>query len=202
MVMKGQGGGGDIRKRRKRTDTLRLTAEFLADVGWWRWYVQLENIKEGERIAAPFYRFVKQTPEEKRCSDASYEAIGGLCLETGVYWRFKLTGEVKRRTVRSKRGKRDRISINLLELMSMVMAAYVMVVMKGDRPEKEGATVLMRGDDSSAVQWVINCKGGRRDEMRTGALIRMLAALEMQGGRVFSGKACEGGRQQTCTPNN
>ena len=35
-------------------------------------------------ITAPFYRFLKQAPERKLFSDASYEAIGGLCLETGV----------------------------------------------------------------------------------------------------------------------
>ncbi|CAN0521867.1 unnamed protein product [Laminaria digitata] len=63
--------------------------------------------QEGERIAAPFYRFVKQAPEITCFSDASYEAIGGLCLETEVYWRYQLTEEVRKRTVRSKRGKGD-----------------------------------------------------------------------------------------------
>ena len=81
-------------------------------------------------------------------------------METGVYWRYQLTEEVKKRTVRSKRGKGDRISINILELTAMMVTAYMMVVMRGDRPEEKGATVLVRGDNSSAVQWVINCKGG------------------------------------------
>ena len=137
-----------------------------------------ETIKEGERIAAPFYRLVKQAPEMKWLSDASYEAIGGLRLETGVYWRYQRTEEVKTRTVRTKRGGDDRISINILELMAMVVTAYVMFVMRGDRPEKKGATVLMRGDNSSAVQWVINCEGGGREEVRPGALMRMLEVLE------------------------
>ena len=79
-----------------------------------------------------------------------------------MYWRYQLTDEVQWRTVRSKRGKGDRISINILELMAMVMTAYVMMVMRRDRPDREGATVLMGGDSSSAVKWVINCKGGGR----------------------------------------
>ena len=85
-------------------------------------------------------------------------------METGVYWRYQLTEEVQLRTVRSKRGKGDRTSINISELMAMVMTAYVIIVMRGDKPDREGATVLMRGDNSSAVQWVINCKG---EEMST-----------------------------------
>ena len=67
---------------------------------------------EGEKMEAPFYRFVKQAPEKKWFSDASYGAIGGLCLETGVYWRYHLALEVQLTTVRSKRGKGDRILIN------------------------------------------------------------------------------------------
>ena len=68
-----------------------------------------------------------------------------------MYWRYQLTDEVQWRTVRSKRGKGDRISINILELMAMVMTAYVMMVMRRDRPDREGATVLMGGDKSWAV---------------------------------------------------
>ena len=69
-----------------------------------------------------------------------------------MYRRYQLTEEVQLRTVWSKRGKVDRKSINISELMAMVMAAYVMIVV----------TVLMGGDSSSAVKWVINCKGGGR----------------------------------------
>ena len=73
-------------------------------------------------------------------------------MDAGVYRRYQLTEEVQLRTVWSKRGKVDRKSINISELMATVMAAYVMIVV----------TVLMGGDSSSAVKWVINCKGGGR----------------------------------------
>ena len=94
MGMKGPGGRGSWGRHRKRaeaTGVSRLTAHFMADVGWWRWYVQQKPIKEGERVAAPFYRFVKQAPERKWFSDASHETLGGMCMETGVYWKYPLT---------------------------------------------------------------------------------------------------------------
>ena len=65
-------------------------------------------------------------------------------------------------------------------------------MMRGDRPEKKGATVLMRGDNLSAVQWVIDCTQGEREEARTGALMRMLGALETQGGWCFQAKHVRG----------
>ena len=52
------------------------------------------------------------------------------------------------------------MSINVLELMEMVMTAYVMIVIRRDIPTKGGESVLKRGHNSSAVQWAINCGGG------------------------------------------
>ena len=49
----------------------------------------------------------------------------------------------------------------------MVMTAYVMMVIRKDRPAKDGESVLMRGD-SSAVPWVINCGGARESTNREG----------------------------------
>ena len=44
-------------------------------------------------------------------------------------------------------------------------------------------TVLMRGDNMSAVQWVSKCRGGR--EPRSGALMRLLGCLEVGSGWCF-----------------
>ena len=72
-------------------------------------------------------------------------------------------------TIRTgKGGDRNRLSINILVLLGMVMTAYVMTVIKKDRPAKEGESVRMRGDSSSAVQWVINCGGGKVKRDREG----------------------------------
>ena len=46
----------------------------------------------------------------------------------------------------------DSLSINVLELFGMVWTAYVMIVIRKDLPDRVGEAVLMRGDNSSAVQ--------------------------------------------------
>ena len=57
--------------------------------------------------------------------------------------------------------------------MSMVVTAYVMVVMRGDTPNTEGAMVLTRGGNLSAVQWVTDSKGGGKEDVMAGALMRI-----------------------------
>jgi len=49
----------------------------------------------------------------------------------------------------------------------------------------------MRGDNSSAVQWVLNCKGNK-DEVRTGDLMRILGALEVKERWCFQAKHVAG----------
>ena len=78
-------------------------------------------------------------------------------METGVYWRFDLPEKVQKRTVKGGRAVVDLISINLLEVMAMVMTAYVMIVMRGERPRRRGEAVLMRADNEAAVTWVRWC---------------------------------------------
>ena len=59
----------------------------MEDVEWLRWCPKEGIAGEGERLTAPFFRFVKQTHKMTWFSDASFEAVGGLYPETGVYWR-------------------------------------------------------------------------------------------------------------------
>ena len=98
----------------------------------------------GERIKAPFFSFLNQRPSRTWFSDASLAAIGGLCMETGVYWRFDLPQEVQKRTVKGGRAVADLISINLLEVVAAVMTAYVTIDMKRERPRRRGEAVLMK----------------------------------------------------------
>ena len=72
--------------------------------------------------------------------------------------------------------------------MALVMTAYVMIVMRGGSPDRDGVTVLMRGDNSSTVQWVINCEGEEKEEVRARAMMRMLCALETKVGWCFQVK--------------
>ena len=85
----------------------------------------------------------------------------------------------------------DSLSINALELFGMVWTAYVMIVIRKDLPGRAGEAVLMRGDNSSVVQWVTNCKGGK-DDVRAGGLMRILGALEVRGNWCFQAKHVAG----------
>ena len=122
----------------------------------------VEMVPGGGRGPAPFFRVDKKTQKRTWFSDASFEIVGGLCLETGAYWRHNLSAKGMKRTIRNRNGGAgNRFSVNVLKLLGMVMAAYVMLVIRRDRPSREGETVLMRGGSSYyAVQWVINCGGG------------------------------------------
>ena len=81
-------------------------------------------------------------------------------METGVYWRSNLPEEVQRRTVKGGRAVADLIYINLLEVIAMLMTAYVMIDMEGERPRRRGEAVLIRADNEAAVTWVRRCRGG------------------------------------------
>ena len=50
--------------------------------------------------------------------------------------------------------KHNAILINLLELLAMIITAYVMVVQISDLSNIEGASVVTLGDNVSAVTWV------------------------------------------------
>ena len=74
-------------------------------MGLWRWYVHQGNNTVQKIIVTHVYRFVKQAPERKWFSDASFDAIGGLWLETAIHWRYQLTEEVNGGRYRVKLGK-------------------------------------------------------------------------------------------------
>ena len=69
----------------KKAEARRLPKEFMEDVERWRRCLKGGMAGEGGRLAALFFRFVKQTHKRTWFPDASFEAVGGLCLETGVY---------------------------------------------------------------------------------------------------------------------
>lgn len=118
----------------------------------------------------------------------SFRVVTGLCLETEVIWRYKLT-EKRTRTVRSSRMNNcARLIINVLELFWIIMKAYVTTVIRGDGPEKEGEPVVMKGDNMSAMYRVRSCHGGN-DVTRAGGLMRLVRVLE---DRRFQAKHVKG----------
>ena len=70
------GGGeawGKYRKRAEARRVLRLSREFMADMGWWRFFF-LGGGYGGERITAPFFSLIKQRPSRTWFSDESLAA--------------------------------------------------------------------------------------------------------------------------------
>ena len=142
----------------------------------------------GERKSALFFSFVKQRRSRTWFSDALLAAVGELCMETGVYWRFDLPEEVQKRTVKGWRAVADLISINLSEVMAMLMTAYVMIDMNGERPRRRGEAVLMRADNEAVVTWVRRFRGGKGKQARVGALMRIMGALVAKGRWCFQAR--------------
>lgn len=80
--------------------------------------------------------------------------------------------------------------MNVFELLGMVMTAWALTVHAGDRREYPGQSILMRGDNMSAVHWVNKCRGAK--EPRSGALMRMMGCLEMRNEWRFRAKHIKG----------
>ena len=101
---------------------------------------------------------------------------------SGVWWRFKFDGDVCARLRATVRDWND-LSINALGLLGMDVTAWIFVTQSDARPSYARDTVLMRGDNMSAVQWVSKCRGGK--EPRSGALRRLLGCLEVGSAWCF-----------------
>ena len=127
----------------------------------------------------PWYNLVLRPPLRTLFSDASKPVVGGYRLETGFWWRYTFDENERARFCGYSTmvtGEND-ISINIAELLGMVMSAWMLVILCGERPDNTCNSALLRGDNESAVQWVKRCRGGR--EPRSGALMRLLGALEL-----------------------
>ena len=76
--------------------------------------------------------------------------------------------------------------------MAMVVSAYVLVKMKEERPDRKGEAVLMRADNDRVVSWVKKCRRGKKDNARTGALMRCMGVLESKGDWYFQARHVPG----------
>lgn len=62
----------------------------------------------------------------------------------------------------------------------MFMKAWALQMVLKNRPQEEGQSVLMRGDNVSAVSWTNRC-GGSRDR-RASLLMRLMRRMEITCG--------------------
>ena len=168
----------NARTKKRTRRVVDLGWEFHNDIAFWRWTMDRQLVRKGESLCAPIYDHIMRAPARRYYSDASFTAIGGFFPELKVYWRYSLaealTLELKEKSVTKQAGS---ITINLLELIGMMMSAFVMQMTENDRPEYAGDTVLLRGDNVSAVSWLNRC-GGARDK-RAALVMRIMGRLEI-----------------------
>ena len=182
------GVGVDGRDQPRRI--VRLSREFHDDIAFWNLILDMATGPDGiTRLESPLFCRFLQPPSRILVSDASGDAMGGYCLESGKWWRLDFSEDVRTR-LRTKVQARDDLSVNVFELLGMVVTAWALTVHAEVRPEYPGQSVLMRGDNMSAVHWVNRCRGAK--EPRSGALMRMLGCLEMRNGWQFRAKHIKG----------
>lgn len=174
-----------------QSHSVQLGREFDDDLDFWRWAINQELLTAGETLCAPCFASVKRLPKRRYLSDASFDAIGGYSYGNKMYWRYDLplafSAELKRKAALRETCS---VTINLLELVGMVITGWSMFELGGDRPETKGDPLLMRGDNFAAVTWSNRC-GGARDK-RAGLMMRMLGRLEILGGWRYEAKHIPG----------
>ena len=128
---------------------------------------------------APMNYLLERPAQCTLFSISSEIVVGGYCLETGVYWRYDLTPQEQSGFCGSRQSVHivNDLYINVLELLGMIVSAFVCVSSSGDRPSATGNCVLLRRDNEVAVYWVRRCRSGL--EPHLGALMRPLVVPEV-----------------------
>ena len=164
-----------------------LGREFHDNLYFWNWAIDHELLTVGESLSAPCFTAIKRPAKRYYPSDASFDAIGGFCRKLRICLRndlpLALSAELYRKAARRETCS---VTINLIELVGMVLTAWVMHELVGDHPDSKEDPILMRGDNFAAVTWANQC-GGARDK-RAGLMMRMLGRLEIQGGWRYDAK--------------
>ena len=127
--------------------------EFQRDLHFWRWFVEEGLGARGGTLSAPMYHLLERPSQRTLFSDASKTAVGGFFVEPGVYWRYDLYAGERSRFYGSRKSVagQNNISTNVLELLGMVVSAWVLVSPCVERSAALGNCVLLRGDNEAAV---------------------------------------------------
>ena len=164
----------------------------MEDVRWWRWSLKEGMAGEGERLAAPVFRFVKQAHKNDLAFGPFVRGGWGAVPGGGGALKVQLVRGGDERTIKSRKGgDGNRLSINGLELMVMVMIGYVVIVIRKERPANEEESVLTSGNSLSVVQLVID-RAGAKEEEQSGGTIMIMRVLERIGGWSFQAKHVRG----------
>ena len=91
VVMPRMSAGADFGFRKANPGRrLVLGHEFQGDLYFWRWFVEEGSDARGGTLSAPMYHLLERPSQRTMFSDASKTAVGGFCVEPGVYWRYDL----------------------------------------------------------------------------------------------------------------
>ena len=172
-----------------RRGRLQLTPEFHADVEFWQLMFEGALGSPLGTLQAPLHSFCSQSCSRTLWSDAPGNAMEAYCSESGAWWRVDFDEDVRNRLCQ-KVEVRDNLSINVLEVLGMVVTAWAFIVLGANTPQHARQTILMRGDNIPAVHWVNHCRGGV--EPRSGTLMRILGCLEIGSGWCFQAKHVKG----------
>jgi len=106
------------------------------------------------------------------CATAPEDGSVHLCVQNSVWWilradRSLLPSEPSRFVGSSKMvsGVND-VSINVLELLGMVVGAEILITQQQFVPQEMGDCIQLGGDNESSVAWIQRCRGGK--EPRSG----------------------------------
>lgn len=190
LAQMANGSEGISFRRMQNHGTVTLTREFHDDLAFWGMIVEMSHKTAATTILeTPLFCYFLQPPSRTLVSDASGDSMGGYCLETGLWWRIDFPDDIRLR-LRTHVCGRDDLSMNVFELLGMTITAWAFTVHANERSEYPGQSILMKGDNMSAVHWVNKCRGAK--EPRGGALMRMLGCLEMRSDWRFRARHVRG----------
>ena len=86
----------------------------------------------------------------------------GFCLKTGYYGGYDISEKEPACFCGTSKHilLQDSTSIITLELLGMMMSAYVLVMVSGERLVGDRGCGLLRADNEAVVHWVRRCREG------------------------------------------
>lgn len=145
----GDTGTGVMVGGKHRRGRVRLGREFHEDLAFWRKVMAMATGPDGiVKLEAPLLCSFLQAPSRTLVSDASGDGMGRFCLESGQWWRIDFTDDIRAR-LRNRVFYRDDLSMNVFEVLGMVVTAWALTVQAGVKPEYPEQSILTRGDNMS-----------------------------------------------------
>ena len=125
---------------KKQSHSVELGREFHDDLDFWRWAIDHELLMAGESLSAPCFAATKRSAKRYYLSDdASFDAIGGFCRKLRIYWRYDLPLALSAKLKRKAACRETcSVTINLRELVGMVLTAWVMHELEGTAQNVRG----------------------------------------------------------------